>query len=391
VNSKNSQYNWKQVIKFAGAIIAYLIGAGFASGQETMQYFTSFGVKGALGAALLTLILYVWFSSTIMQDGHKLKLSSSNKIFEYYCGKYLGRFYEIYTPIFLFLVFMVMISGAGAILTEFYDFNPQVGRIIMALLALFTVLSGLTQLVNIVSKIGPVIILFAILIGIANVILNPSGISQADHVMKTIDVTKAAPTWYVSGIIFPSMGCIMIAPFLSRLGVMANSKKEAQAGGILGGLAFSLAVVILSFGIMASISELYMKNIPTLFLTQQMFPGIGFIFSLVLFAGIYTTAVPMLWLSSNAVFTDEKSKKYIILVFVLTTIAFIGGQLPFAKLVNVLYPISGYLGILLFACILIKQFKGFLKTRSYNLPGSTTLSKSLSRIARSSDQSQTDR
>ena len=354
----NREFRWNNVFTFAGAIVAYLIGSGFASGQEAMQFFTAFGLKGALGAALLTLIIYVWFSSTIMKDGLNLKLESSNEIFKHYCGKYLGGFYEIYTPIFLYLVLMVMISGAGATLKEYYGLHPQTGRIIMAVMALTTVLLGLKNLVKIVSKLGPVIIFFAILVGFANIIRNPSGIANADKIMKTINVTKAAPAWYVSGIIFPSMGCLMLAPFLGELGANANSKREAELGGVLGGLAFSLAVTVMSYGIMASIGQLYSKNIPALFIAREMFPAIGIVFSLILFTGIYTTAVPMLWLSCNALEANEKTKKFKILAFVLTITAFIGGQFPFAKLVNILYPISGYLGILLFACILIKQIKG---------------------------------
>lgn len=75
------QFSWVNIITFAGAIVAYLIGSGFASGQEAMQFFTSFGVKGCLGAILITMCLYVWFSSTIMEDGRRLKLESTNQIF----------------------------------------------------------------------------------------------------------------------------------------------------------------------------------------------------------------------------------------------------------------------------------------------------------------------
>ena len=351
----NQIVKWGNVFTFAGAIVAYLIGSGFASGQEAMQFFTSFGVKGAFGAAMLTIIIYLWFAPTIMADGQELQLESPNKIFKHYCGKYLGAFYEIYTPIFLYLVLMVMISGAGATLTEYYGLNPQAGRIIMAVLVLTTVLLGMTKLLQIVSKLGPIIIAFALTIGIANIIMNPQGIAHADEIMQIIKVTRAAPRWYISGIIFPSMGCLMLAPFLAKISTKANSRKEAKTGGILGGLTFSLAVSIMCFGIMASIGELYDKQIPALFIAKKMVPSIGVIFSLILFAGIYTTAVPMLWLSCNALVPDEKTRKFKILAFILTGIAFIGGQFPFAKLVNILYPITGYLGILLMFCILIKQ------------------------------------
>lgn len=33
----------RQVIKFAGAFIAWVIGSGFATGQEILQFFSSYG------------------------------------------------------------------------------------------------------------------------------------------------------------------------------------------------------------------------------------------------------------------------------------------------------------------------------------------------------------
>lgn len=41
-----------------GAMFAYLIGSGFASGQETMQYFSGWGsVWTSLGVAVIALLL----------------------------------------------------------------------------------------------------------------------------------------------------------------------------------------------------------------------------------------------------------------------------------------------------------------------------------------------
>ncbi len=38
----------KDVLKIAGAFVGFLVGAGFASGQELLQFFVSFGVWGWL-------------------------------------------------------------------------------------------------------------------------------------------------------------------------------------------------------------------------------------------------------------------------------------------------------------------------------------------------------
>ena len=250
-----------------------------------------------------------------------------------------------------------MIAGAGATLNEYYGLNPQIGRILMAVMALGTVIMGLDGLVSIVSKIGPAIIIFAIIVGLGNIIMNPSGLAKAEETMAAVQVTKAASNWLISGIIFPAMGCIMLAPFLAQLGKEAASKKEARAGGFLGGFAFVTAVMIMAYGLMASIGDLYNKDVPSLFIADKMFPAIGVLFSFILFAGIYTTAVPMLWLSCNRLIPDEKDKRFKILALILTIIAFIGRQYKYSALVNALYPVSGYFGIILMLCILKTQLK----------------------------------
>jgi len=61
---------------------------------------------------------------------------------------------------FLFGVFVVMISGAGATLTEYYGLHPMVGRVGMALVSFITVSLGLDKLSKILGGIGPIIIVF---------------------------------------------------------------------------------------------------------------------------------------------------------------------------------------------------------------------------------------
>lgn len=50
------------MLNLIGAMFAYLIGSGFASGQETMQYFSGWGsVWASLGVAAILLGLYCIF------------------------------------------------------------------------------------------------------------------------------------------------------------------------------------------------------------------------------------------------------------------------------------------------------------------------------------------
>lgn len=49
MKSSGNRVNGRTVLTITGALIAYLIGAGFASGNEVLQVFGSWGRKSVLG------------------------------------------------------------------------------------------------------------------------------------------------------------------------------------------------------------------------------------------------------------------------------------------------------------------------------------------------------
>ena len=49
----DKKVNWGRVVILAGAIIAFTIGSGFATGQEIVQYYTAYGVQGIFTVLLL--------------------------------------------------------------------------------------------------------------------------------------------------------------------------------------------------------------------------------------------------------------------------------------------------------------------------------------------------
>lgn len=57
------------MLNLIGAMFAYLIGSGFASGQETMQYFSGWGsVWASLGVAAIALLLSSWLILHILMQ-----------------------------------------------------------------------------------------------------------------------------------------------------------------------------------------------------------------------------------------------------------------------------------------------------------------------------------
>lgn len=89
------------VIKFAGAYIAFTFGSGFATGQEILQFFAAYGQQ-AIVAALVGMAIFASMGAALMVKGYDLQLKVETSIFRYYCGKYIGMALEVFTIVSLF-------------------------------------------------------------------------------------------------------------------------------------------------------------------------------------------------------------------------------------------------------------------------------------------------
>ncbi len=354
----------KRILKCAGATVAYLIGSGFASGQEVMQFFTAYGpVRSGLGG-LLTLAILVIAAAWVLRDARRLQMQDVNEIFRYYCGRYLGTFFEWLTPLFLFGIYVIMLAGASSLLSEYFGLAPIVGRVLMLALSLSTVLLGLEKLTKILGAIGPFIIAFIILLGVVCVGKQPQNILLSASLAPTLSMTKATPYWWLSGITYATFCFFTLVPFLAGIGPQLQNDKECRSAALFGAGSFVLTAVVLSYGILSQLNVLYNKSVPTVYMADSLLPGLGAFFSLILLAGIYTTAVPMLWTSCNKLVKEDKSRKFRLVACLLGVIAFFGGRLPFSTLINLIYPFMGYFGIVVFCCVAYRQLRpGALPTQ----------------------------
>lgn len=347
----------KRVLKCAGAEVAFLIGSGFASGQEILQFFAVYGPGYGLLGGLITMALLVWISVRVMTDARTLHLENVNRIFRFYCGRHLGLLFEWMTPLFLFGIYVVMISGAGALLWESWGVPQNVGRLLMMLFSLGTVLLGLERLTGIVGTVGPVMILLVAAVGIACILKSPGKILAAAMLVRRLPIARATETWWLSGITYATFNGFTLMPFLAGLGGQLQSGRESRSAGAAGASAFAVTAILLQYGMLACLESIYNKEVPTIHMADFLWPGAGCAFSVIMLAGIYTTAVPALWSACTRLAGGERSRRFRVSAAVLVLAAGLCGDLPFTKLVNLVYPYIGYCGIAVFLCVLFHDLR----------------------------------
>ncbi len=357
----NEKINWGQVVKFMGAIIAFLIGAGVATGQEVMQFFTAYGYKSIL-ACLVYLVIIIYTSLSYVAAGHREKFSSGTMVFKYYCGPILGKAFDYFTVIFCYMTFVVMVAGASSTLSQQFGLPNLIGGILISVLAGITVIYGLNSLVNVISKIGPILIIFTVIIAVGTLLTSSSHIPEGVALLESgkVTVMKAGSNWFTSGIAYGGCAILLNAAFISQLGTRGKLK-DLRYGICLGELITSLTGMVVAFAMLANIADVADAQIPNLVLAEKLFanifPGIGVVFAFIVFAAIYTTASPLLWTVAFRL-AKEKTKRYNIVCIILTFLAcVVAFFVPFNTLVNYIYSINGYAGFIMLFFMIIKDVR----------------------------------
>ena len=341
-------------VKLGGAYIAYCIGSGYATGQEIMQFFTSYGWMG-LAASAVSLVLFVWLGMSLMKVGRSLPPEEEGgSVYRYYCGNGLGTALEWFTVIFSFGVFTIMLAGAGATLNEYWGLPSFAGSALMGALALITVFMGLDKLIGIIGIIGPVIIVFSLFIGGASAVSNIGSLSTLSQTMESVTIAQPTGNWLFAGALYTGYNAILLVPFLAQLSGVAKTRKTGIAGGFIGGFFLVLAIIVMNLGLLCNIGSVYDKAIPTLALARSIHPLLAGSFVFILLGGIYSTAIPLLWMFCRRLAT-EKTRRYNIICVAAVAAAIVLSHLPFTELVGIVYPYTGYMGVIVMGFILVKQ------------------------------------
>lgn len=359
----------KNVVLFAGAICAFLIGSGFATGQEVLQFFTASGTRGII-AALIFLAIMSTSAFILCGIGYKKKFENPYDVFEYYCGKVIGRVYIWYSVVLNYCILVVMLAGGGATVNQYYRTPTYIGTGVIALLALGTAILGMDKLIKIIGVIGPVKIIFVAVLGITSIITligQPTLLSEASKAMPSLGIDSASSNWAWSGALYTFLCIMMSIPFLVSCGASAKSSKEAKTIGIVGTAVFSAAIIMLVVSELVNYKLIIGKQVPTLAIASHISPILETIFSILIVVAIYS-AVSSLLLMTVRKFAVDKTKKFNIIATALIVIGMLfGGIIPFDKLVNILYPIAGYSAIVFMGFMIYKELKIKIKNVEYSV------------------------
>ena len=351
----------KDIFKVVFVIIGTLIGAGFASGQEIYTFFYSYGINGLYGILICSIftgiVIYKVFkiiNENKISTYHDLleiftkSKSTSNKKYNEQKQKYINFTFITSTiiNIFLLITFFIMIAGFGAYFEQELGISSLIGCGILAFLCFIIFMTSVKGVVKANELLVPILIIFIIVIGIIN--FNSIDVENS----KDCIIQTKFDSWILSSIVYCSYNSILLIPVLITLKDLIKNNKEIKTISTISGILIFILSIIIYYLLMKVDIDIKILEMPVIYVIGKFYPILKNIYGFIILASIFTTSISIgvSFLQNTA--RNKKSYTQIAIVMCITSI--IISKIGFSNLVNLLYPIFGYLGLIQIGLILIK-------------------------------------
>ncbi|HEX6989760.1 MAG TPA: hypothetical protein VF282_09880 [Bacillota bacterium] len=339
-------------LRIAGTYVGTVVGAGFASGQEILRFFTAYGAWAWAGLAVAATLLAL-FAVIVIWVGAACRAESHREVIRAIGGRRLGLFADWVISGFLFAGAGVMMAGSGAIFREQFGLPAWLGSAVMAGAAIVTVWFRLRGVTTVTALVAPVLITAVVTLSIVSVL--DRGLPGAQDPPGAVQ--GAAPSWLIAAALYASYNLVLAVPVLAPLGGEVREPGPILAGGTLGGAALGIGALAIHLGLASGLPETARAEVPMLLLARHRGDLVGLVYGIVLWLEVYTTAVASLY-GVSARLRSPRRRGYVAVVTVLGLLAFALSFAGFADLVQSLYPAVGYLGLVILAALAWHALRG---------------------------------
>jgi len=323
-----------EVISITLVIIGALIGAGFASGQEIFSFFYIYGKNGIYGILIMSILIGIFIYKS-------LKIIYQKQVYNY--NDFLNLFIKNtkirnvilwIVNVLLLVSFYIMVAGFGAYFEQEIGINRIIGSIVLNLLCVIVFFSNIKGVLKASNLIVPFLIFFIFFIGIKNIVQ-----------IRTIDFYQMKNNWILSMLIYNSYNFILLMPVLISLKKQITKEKNIKKVSIL----VTIIILILSINIFflllnANIKEIENQEMPIVYIISNYFNKYKKIYEFIVLASIFTTAISVgIGFLQNI---SKNSNSYPQFVLFMCITSLLMSNIGFSKLLNFIYPVFGYIGIL---------------------------------------------
>lgn len=333
----------KETISIVLVLIGALIGAGFASGQEIYSFFYSYGALGLIGIIITCILI----SFTINKS---LKIIYTNKIENYdqflkifISNEKIVKVINIILNILLLVTYYIMIAGFGAYFEQEIGVNKFIGSVILAIMTAIVFFTNVKGVLKVNEYIVPILIIFIIIIGGINLF--------SLDIQNEMILSRSG--WLLSSITYCSYNIILLIPVLISIRNQICRQSYIKYIAILSGI-IMIILSIMTYMMLAKVdTDFTTLEMPIVYVVRTFYSKFQHVYSFIILSSIFTTAISIGMGLLQNIAKNKKSYTQFVLFMCITSL--IISNFGFSKLVNLVYPLFGYFGILQIIFIIRKR------------------------------------
>jgi uncharacterized membrane protein YkvI len=327
--------DWSASLQIAAVYVGTVVGAGFATGKEIVEFFSRFGFIGFVGI-LISGFLLIYLGSKLMRLAARVGAKTYQEFNEFLFGRFFGKIINYLTLFMLLGVCAVMLSGAGALFKEQLGIAKSLGVIFTIALSVLVLLIGMKGLFIVNALVVPMMISFS-------VYLMTSSLKFPEFTDVLLTVPYLTDGWkaFILPFSYAAFNLILAQAVLVPVADEIKDDATIKWGGIFGGIALT-CILICSHFVLIMLPHLETYEVPMATIVKNFSAGLYWIYVLIIYGEIFTSVI------GNVFGLERQLYKYlnvpsVVIVFGIFISTYFISLVDYGKLLSYLYPLFGYL------------------------------------------------
>ncbi len=334
-------------LKVAFIYVTAIIGAGFASGQEIVQFFSVYYRVGFYGI-ILAGIMFSIIGCIVLNKVYTERIRNYDEFLFPVVGYYPGIIMETVVTLFMFTLFSVMTAGTINILTSKAGIPFVISALLMAFAYSVFMIKGIKAIASLSMFVTPVLIAGMLMAGFYIIAY------QDTYVFNAIGLNRILTrNWLSSSILYVSYNSILSIAVLCELQPYLKTRRIALAGGCIGGCLLCIIAVVINAALSVVNPDFLKNELPVLDIIGKNNDVFNFIYMLILWIAMFTSGIMAGYGFAKRVNSCFGINMKFITVISCAAAVVLSG-FGFSNLISVLYPLFGYAGLFMIIVVLVQ-------------------------------------
>lgn len=166
-------------------------------------------------------------------------------------------------------------------------------------------------------------------------------------------IQENSQNWLIISVLYASYNCILLIPILTSMKEYINKSKEIKKVALIVSVILTILLITVFLFLINIDVDIKKIEMPAVYAINNIWPQIKNIYGIIILISIFTTAISlgMSFLKNISI----NNKSYNIIAILICSSAVVFSKIGFSNLVNIMYPILGFFGLLQITKIVLQK------------------------------------